>query len=77
MQKSKLFFQLDKKKGMHVNMAGLVFTEEESASGWMNRSIWEIKFKLHTTFAELETWDQGHTYECFHNLDMEVNNAEM
>ena len=61
MQKSKLFFQLEKKKGMQVNMAGLIFTEEESVSGWINRSVKDIKFKLPRTFAELETWDQGHT----------------
>ena len=28
------------------------------------------------TFAELEMWDNGHTYECFHNLEIEVINAE-
>ena len=30
MQKSKLFFQLEKKKGLNVNMVGFMFTEDES-----------------------------------------------
>ena len=25
-------------------------------------------------YAELETFENGHTYECFHNLDIEVIN---
>ena len=71
MQKSKLFFQLGKKKGMQVNMAGLIFSEEESVSGWINRSTRDIKFRKPNTFSELETWNHGHTYKykCFHNLD--------
>ena len=77
MQKSKLFFQLEKKKGMHINMAGLIHTEEESVNGWINRSAKDIKFRKPKTYAELETWDNGHTYECFHNLDIEVINAEI
>ena len=28
------------------------------------------------TCEELEMWNNGHTYECFHNLDIEVINAE-
>ena len=74
MQKSKLFFHLEKKKGMHINMAGLIYTEEESVNGWINRCAKDRKPK---TYAELETWDNGHTYECFHNLDIEVINAEI
>ena len=58
-------------------MAGLIFSEEESVNGWINRSEKDIKFRKPKTFAELETWDQGHTYECFHNLDIEVINAEI
>ena len=54
---------------MQVNMAGLKFTEEELVSGWINRSIRDIKFKLSRTLAELETCDQGHTYKCFHNME--------
>ena len=77
MQKSKLFFQLEKKKGLQVNMAGLLFSEEESVNGWINRSSRDIKFRKSKSFEELESWDQGHTYECFHNLDIEVINAEI
>ena len=77
MQKSKLFFQLEKKKGLQINIAGLIFSEEESVNGWMNRSTRDIKFRKPKTYAELETWDRGHTYACFHNLDIEVINAEI
>ena len=77
MQKSKLFFQLEKKKGLQVNMAGLLFSEEESVNGWINRSSRDIKFRKPKSFEELETWDQGYTYKCFHNLDIEVINAEI
>ena len=76
MQKSKLFFKLEKKRGQNVNMAGLMFSEEESVSGWINRFVKDIKFKMPKTFAELEMWDIGHMYECFHKLESEVINAE-
>ena len=36
MEKSKVFYQLEKKKGQNVNMAGLIFSEVESVSGWMD-----------------------------------------
>jgi len=45
MQKCKLFYQLEKKKGQSVNMAGLLFTEEESVAGWINTTEKDIKFK--------------------------------
>ena len=77
MQTRKLSFQLEKKKGLQINMAGLIFSEEESVNGWINRSTRDIKFRKPKTYAELETWDHGHTYECFHNLDIEVINAEI
>ena len=77
MQKSKLFFQIEKKKGLSVNMTGLLFSEEESVKGWINRTEKDIKFKKPNTYAELETYDYGHTFECFHNLDIEVINAEI
>ena len=58
-------------------MAGLIFSEEESVNGWIDRSSKDIKMRKPKSFAELETWDQGHTYECFQNLDIEVINAEI
>ena len=67
MQKSKLFLKLEKKKGMQINMAGLIFSEEESVNGWINRSTRDIKFRKPKMYAELETRDHRHTYECFHN----------
>ena len=77
MQKSKLFYQIEKKKGHSINMAGRLFTEEESVTEWINISEKDIKFRKPKTYAELETIENGHTYECFHNLDIEVINAEI
>ena len=58
-------------------MAGLMFTEEESVNGWINRSKKDIGFRKPKTFEELLVLDNGHTYECFHNLEIEVINAEI
>ena len=33
--------------------------------------------KMPTTFDELEKYDEGHTLECFHNLNVEIINAEI
>ena len=54
-QKSKSFYQLEKNKGLTVNVAGLIFTEEESISRWINRSERNIKIKMPTNFDELES----------------------
>ena len=36
MQKSKDFYLLEKQKGLTVNVAGLMYTEEESTVNWIN-----------------------------------------
>ena len=77
LQKSTLFFQLEKKKGLNVNMAGLMFTEEESVNRWINRSTKDIRFKKPKMFEEVLALDNGHTYKCFHNLEIDVINAEI
>ena len=38
MQKRKDFYLVHKKKGVPVNVAGLLYTEEDSFSGWVNNS---------------------------------------
>ena len=48
MQKSKNFYMLVKKKGCNVNVAGLLFTEKEAVSGWIKRSVRDMKLKLPT-----------------------------
>ena len=35
MLKSKSFYQVEKKKGLSLNLAGLIFSEEESIAGWI------------------------------------------
>ena len=54
-----------------------MFTEEESIAGWINRNETVIKMKMPNNFDELEKYNEGHTLECFHNLDIEVINAEI
>ena len=76
MQKSKNFYQLEKKKGCNFNVASLIFTEDESITGWVNRCAKDIKLQLPTDFDELEKFDSGHTLECLHNLDVDITNAE-
>ena len=76
MQKSKNFYMFEKKKGCSINVAGLLFTEEEAISRWVNRSATYIKLKLPTNFNKLETFDRDHALECFHNLDVDIINAE-
>ena len=58
-------------------MAGLMFYEEESISRWINRFAKDIKFRSLKMFAELEVLNNGHNYECFQSLDIEVINAEI
>ena len=66
------FFQLEKKKGTNVDLAGLIFTEDESISGWANRTEQVIKVRTPNNFDELEKFDRGHLLEYFHNLDIPV-----
>ena len=33
--------------------------------------------KMANSFDELERYNEGHTLECFHNLDIEIINAEI
>ena len=68
---------MEKKKGLSINLAGLMFSEEESIAGWINRNEKFVKMKMPTTFDELEKYDIGHTLECFHNLNVEIINAEI
>ena len=76
MQKSKDFYLIQKKKGNAVNIAGLIFTEEDSISGWVNRQEKDLKIKMPDTFDKLESFNNGHNFECFHNLDVDVINEE-
>ena len=64
MQKSKDFFLIQKKKGSPVNVQGISFTEED------------LRIIMLDDFVKVEAFDAGHTFECFHNLDIDVINAE-
>ena len=54
-----------------------MYSEEESIAGWINRNEQIIKMKMPTTFDELEKYNEGHTLECVHNLDVDVIDAEI
>ena len=56
-----------------------MYSEEESIAGWSNRNEQVIKMKMPTNFDELEKYNEGHvhTLEYFHNLDVDVINAEI
>ena len=60
MLKSKSFYQLEKRKGLSINLAGFMFSEEESISGWINRTEDIIKMKMPNNFDELEKYNEGH-----------------
>ena len=55
----------------------MLYTEEESISGLINRNEQLIKIKMPINFDELEKYNEGHNLECFHNLDIDVINAEI
>ena len=57
MLKSKSFYQLEKKKGQNINLTGLMFMEEESIAGWINRNESVIKMKMLNSFDELEEYN--------------------
>ena len=54
-----------------------MITEEESIAGWINRNEKVIKIKMPSNFDELERYNESHNLECFHNLDIEIINAEI
>ena len=55
MQKSKGFSLVQKKKGIAVNVAGIMFTEEDSFSGWVNRQVKVLEMKMPDNFDRVET----------------------
>ena len=59
------FLPAAEKKGMLVNVAGLLCTEEDSISGWVNISVKDLNLKMPTKFDKLESFNEGHNFECF------------
>ena len=50
--------------------------EEDSVSGWVNRHVKDLRIIMLDDFVKVEAFDAGHKFECFHNLDIDVINAE-
>ena len=73
-QKSKDFYTLEKRRGPSIKCLGLVFTEEDVKTNWVNRKLEDLKIKIPTNFDELEQYKDGHLLECFLNLDKEAIN---
>ena len=75
-QKSKDFYTLEKRRGADIKCFGLMFTEEDVKTNWINRKLGDLKFSLPTTFEELEQFQNGHLLECFLNLEKEAIDYE-
>ena len=56
MQKSKDFFLIQKKKGSPVNVQGILFTEEDSVSGWVNRQVKDLRIIMLYDFVKIEAF---------------------
>ena len=75
-QKSKDFYTLEKSRGLDNKCFGLMFTEEDIKTNWINRKLGDLKTSLPTTFEELEQFKNGHLLECFLNLEKEAIDYE-
>ena len=75
-QKSKDFFTLEKRRGLNIKCFGLMFTEEDVKTNWINRKVGDLKISLPTTFGELEQYKDGHLLECFLSLEKEAIDYE-
>ena len=75
-QKSKDFYTLEKRRGSSIKCFGLIFTEEDVKTSWVNRKLEDLKIVLPTNFEELEQFKDGHLLECFQNMDKEAINYE-
>ena len=75
-QKSKDFYTLEKRRGSSIKCFGLIFTEEDVKTSWVNRKLEALKTVLPTNFEELEQFKDGHLLECFQNMDKEAINYE-
>ena len=53
-QKSKDFYTLEKRRGSDIKCFGLIFTEEDVKTNWINRKLGDLKISLLPTFEELE-----------------------
>jgi len=67
---------LEKRRGLNIKSFGLMFTEEDIKTNWINRKVGDLKISLPTTFEELEQYKDGHLLECFLSLEKEVMDYE-
>ena len=75
-QKSKDFYTLEKRRGSSIKCFGLIFTEEDVKTSWVDRKLEDLKIVLPTNFEELEQFKDGHLLACFQNMDKEAINYE-
>ena len=67
---------MEKRRGTNIKCFGLVFTEEDLKTNWVNRKLEDLKISLPTTFESLEQFKDSHLLECFLNLEKEAINYE-
>ena len=53
-----------------------MFTEADSIVDWIKSYAKGIKMKIPADFSKLEEMNYGHNFECVHNLEIDVINAE-
>ena len=75
-QKSKDFYFLEKREGCNIKCFGLLFTDEDVKTHWINRKFGDLKISLPTKFEELEQYKDGHLLECFLSLEKEAIDYE-
>ena len=71
-QKSKDFYILEKRRDANIKCVGLLFTEEDVKTNWVNRKVGDLNIELPTTFEELEQFKNGHPLYCFLNTNKEA-----
>ena len=75
-QKSKDFFIFEKRSGNSPKCFGLIFTEENAKSNWINRKFGDLNINLPQSFEALEQFKDGHLLECFKCLSKEAIDYE-
>ena len=55
-----------------MRCVGLLFSEEDVKTNWVNRKVGDLSIELPTTFEELEQFMNGYLLNCFLNMNKEA-----
>ena len=67
---------MEKRRDSNIKRSGLLFTEEDVKTSWVDRKLDALKIELPTNFDKLEQFKEGHLLNCFLNMDKEAINYE-